>query len=82
MGEVNVASEKIVFRVGELYSNAEIQDALEVGNAGGVRVKLGDDKSVRRVVVTTTKAKSRIQSENPYHDRIEGDILTYTGAGK
>jgi hypothetical protein len=23
-----------------------------------------------------------VKDENPYHDRLEGDILTYTAAGK
>jgi len=73
---------KVVFRVGGLYSNIEIQNALEVGNAGGVRVRLDDSKSVRRVVLTTTSHASRLLSENPYRDRIEGDTLTYTGAGR
>lgn len=70
-----MSTAKATFRIGELYSNVEIQNALEVGNAGGVRVRLDASKSVRRVVVTTTSHSSKSLSENPYRDRIEGDVL-------
>jgi hypothetical protein len=78
----NLSSMPATFKVGELYSNAEIQNTLSVGNAGGVRVRLDDQKIVKRLVVTTSRLTTQAQSENPYRDRIEGDILTYTGAGR
>jgi HJR/Mrr/RecB family endonuclease len=53
-----------------------------VGNAGGVRLLTADDDSVRRAVILTSVPTARQLSENPYHDRIEGDILVYTGAGR
>ncbi|MBI3835030.1 MAG: restriction endonuclease [Planctomycetes bacterium] len=71
-----------MFRIGELYSSEEIQHSLGVGNAGGVRLCIGDDDSVRRTVIMTSVPTARQAKENPYHDRIEGDTLVYTGAGR
>lgn len=68
--------------VGELYSNAEIQSELNVGNAGGIRVRLTDDNKPRRMVLLTSKSDARLVSENPYCDRIENDFLVYTGGGR
>lgn len=53
-----------------------------VGNAGGVRVSLDAAGSVRRAVVLTSVPSAKTVRENPYHDRIEGDVLVYTGAGR
>jgi hypothetical protein len=69
------------FRVGESHSNDELYKALGVGNAGGVRVSVGDDGGTKRLVVMTSVPNARQARENPYHDCIEGDILVYTGAG-
>jgi hypothetical protein len=69
------------FHVGSLYSSEDIQTALKVGNAGGIRVSLAEDGSARRTVILTSAPTARQLSENPYHDRIENDILVYTGAG-
>lgn len=71
-----------LFKIGELYSVAQIQHALGVGNAGGIRACLGSDDVVRRLVVLTAVPSAKQARENPYHDRIEGDILCYTGAGR
>lgn len=71
-----------VFRVDELYSSENIQRALNVGNAGGVRACSGNKGTIARMVVLTSVASARQVSENPYHDRIEQDILVYTGAGR
>lgn len=71
-----------IFRVGDLYSSEEIQEGLRVGNAGGVRVSAADNRVVSRVVVMTSLLSNRQVKENPYHDRIEGDVLIYTGAGR
>lgn len=69
------------FEVGERYSAEEIQQRLEVGNAGGIRVSLDGKRQVRRVVLLTTTPTAKIERENPYHDRIEGDVLVYAAAG-
>jgi HJR/Mrr/RecB family endonuclease len=70
------------FQVGALYSSDDIQRGLSVGNAGGVRLSVSDDGSVRRAVILTSVPTARQLSENPYHDRIENNILVYTGAGR
>lgn len=69
------------FDVGNLYSAEEIQHQLEVGNAGGIRVSLDSKRHVRRVVLLTAAPTAKIERENPYHDRIEGDVLVYSAAG-
>lgn len=70
------------FCVDELYSSDEIQQLLKVGNAGGVRVCLNPEGVVARAVVMTSLLDTKQAKENPYHDRIEGDVLVYTGAGR
>lgn len=71
-----------VFRVGEAYTHEEVYRGLKVGNAGGIRPCLGDDGEIRRLVVMTSEPSARIVRENPYHDRVEGDILVYTATGR
>jgi hypothetical protein len=68
--------------VGQLYSNEQIFRSLGVGNAGGVRVKLADDGSLLRAALFTSIPTSRQVLENPYVDRLEGDVLVYTGTGR
>src|SRR5260370_31304487 len=67
--------------VGHLYSNEEIFETLAVSNAGGIRVSV-ESKAVRRAVVMTSLEGLHGAGENPYHDRLEGDILIYTAAGR
>jgi hypothetical protein len=67
--------------VGHLYSNEEIFRSLKVGNAGGIRLSLAD-KAVLRAVIMTSEQNFHGARENPYHDRLEGGVLTYTAAGK
>ena len=67
--------------VGQLYANGDIFAALKVGNAGGIRLAI-QDKAVTRVVIMSSVQDFHATSENPYHDRIEGGVLTYTAAGK
>jgi len=70
------------FAVGGCYSSADIQTSLNVGNAGGVRLCLQPDGTVGRLVVMTSVPGIKQAKENPYHDRMEGSVLVYTGAGR
>jgi HJR/Mrr/RecB family endonuclease len=71
------------FRVGEFYTNDQIRFSLEVENLGGIRPALNAQGNVRHVAVLTAAEDSgKMVSENPYCDRIEGDILTYTAQGR
>jgi HJR/Mrr/RecB family endonuclease len=69
------------FVVGEVYSNEEIFSSLKVSNAGGIRVALKEG-IVQRAVVMTSVLGAHSMGENPYHDRLEGGVLTFTAAGK
>jgi len=80
--ETKVSAYPTAFRVGEHYSNDGVHRALGVGNAGGVRSSVGADGETKRLVVMTSVPSARQARENPYHDRIEGDVLVYTGAGR
>jgi hypothetical protein len=71
-----------MLQVGVLYSSDEIQTLLGVGNAGGIRVSVGDGGNVTRAALLTSVPTARQLSENPYHDRVEGDTLVYTGTGR
>lgn len=75
-------SGKLGFQVGDMYSNHEISSQLGVGNAGGIRLSVGNDATIRRIVLLTSAPEARIARENPYHDRVEGDVLIYTGTGR
>jgi hypothetical protein len=67
--------------VGQLYSNEEIFSSLKVSNAGGIRVSLQDNVVVRAVIMTSVQGVHSA-GENPYHDRLEAGVLTYTAAGR
>jgi HJR/Mrr/RecB family endonuclease len=69
------------FVVDSLYSNEEISKSLKVANAGGVRVST-ENGIVSRIVLMTSSSELKNEKENPYHDRIEKDILIYTAAGQ
>jgi HJR/Mrr/RecB family endonuclease len=71
------------FTVGETYTNDQIRFALDVENLGGIRPALDANRNVRHVAVLTVSDESgRLRTENPYQDRIEGDVLTYTAQGR
>jgi HJR/Mrr/RecB family endonuclease len=71
------------FTVGELYSNDQIRFTLDLENLGGIRPALDSGGNVRHVaILTTAEESSKLVAENPYRDRIEGDILTYTAQGR
>jgi hypothetical protein len=67
--------------VGELYSNEEIFKSLKVSNAGGIRLSL-QAGTVARAAIMTSLPGLHVVGENPYHDRLEDGVLTYTAAGK
>jgi hypothetical protein len=67
--------------VGQLYSNEEIFRSLGLANAGGIRISSQGGAVVRAVIMTSQQSLHR-RGENPYHDRLEGSVLTYTAAGK
>lgn len=69
-----------ILKVGEYYSNDQIKYALEVANLGGIRPKI-KDKELNFIVLITSIQQNKDTIRNPYADKIEGDILTYTGAG-
>jgi hypothetical protein len=67
--------------LGHLYSNEDIFRSLKVSNAGGIRLSLQDHAVLRTVIMTSVQC-FHSATENPYHDRLEEGILTYTAAGK
>lgn len=66
---------------GNYYTNDQIHYALEVGNLGGIRPKLNDNNNLDFIVLITSTEENRRKLQNPYADRIEGNVLTYTGSG-
>lgn len=70
-----------IFEIGRHYSNDQIHYALEVANLGGIRPKLTSQNQLDFIVLITSVEENKKAMRNPYADRIEGDILTYTGAG-
>jgi hypothetical protein len=52
-----------------------------VSNAGGIRVSIQGNLVVRAVVMTSVQGVHSA-GENPYHDRLEAGVLTYTAAGR
>lgn len=67
--------------VGQCYANDQIHYALEVANLGGIRPKLNSKKELDFIVLITSSEENKKSGRNPYADRIEGNVLTYTGAG-
>ena len=71
------------FKVGAFYSNDQIRFSLQVENLGGVRPALDEDKKLRHIaIMTATEENRQSKTDNPYHDRIEGNILVYTATGR
>ena len=71
------------FRVGENYTNDQIRFSLDLENIGGIRPALDSQKRVRHVaIITAAEESAKLRAENPYKDRIEGDILVYTAQGR
>ena len=71
------------FQVGEHYTNDQIRFSLDLENLGGIRPSLDARGNLRHLALLTADADSgKLQIENPYCDRIEGDVLVYTAQGK
>lgn len=71
------------FAVGETYTNDQIRFSLDLENLGGIRPALDQSRNLRHVaVMSAAEDCERLRSENPYRDRIEGDILIYTAQGR
>ncbi len=71
------------FRVGENYTNDQIRLSLNLENIGGIRPSLDSQKNVRHVaIITAAEESGKLRTENPYRDRIEGDVLVYTAQGR
>ncbi len=71
------------FQVGENYTNDQIRFSLDLENIGGIRPALDAQKNVRHVaIITAAEESGKLRAENPYRDRIEGDILVYTAQGR
>lgn len=71
------------FVVGRKYTNDQIRFALNVANLKGIRPSLDDTGALRRVAIMSALPEARAKlNENPYSDRIEGDTLVFTAAGR
>jgi len=71
------------FHAGEVYTNDQIRFALGLENLGGIRPSVDARKNLRHLAIMTVAEESpRSLVENPYHDRIEGDVLIYTAQGR
>lgn len=71
------------FTVGETYTNDQIRFSLNVENLGGIRPALDGQKNVRHIaILTAEKDSGKLFSDNPYKDRVEGDVLVYTAQGR
>jgi len=71
------------FVVGQQYTNDQISISLRVENLGGIRPSVDATKKIRHIAIVTKLAGSgQNLLENPYQDRIEENILVFTGQGK
>jgi HJR/Mrr/RecB family endonuclease len=71
------------FVVGQKYTNDQIRYSLNLENLGGIRPSVGKRAQLQHLAVMTALETARKRKqENPYEDRIEGDVLLYTASGK
>jgi HJR/Mrr/RecB family endonuclease len=76
-------NELTFFTVGETYTNDQIRFALDLENLGGIRPSLDSNRRIRHVaIITAAEDSGRLPTENPYQDRIEGNVLIYTAQGR
>lgn len=71
------------FVVGQHYTNDQISISLQVENLGGIRPSLDVNKRLKHIAIIT-KLEGGVKNifENPYQDRIEEEILIFTGQGR
>src|SRR6266851_2115570 len=71
------------FVVGEKYTNDQIRFALDLENLGGIRPAVDGSKNLRHLaIITASQVYEKNIAENPYNDRVENGILTYTAQGR
>jgi HJR/Mrr/RecB family endonuclease len=71
------------FTVGQLYTHDAMRCALSIGNLGGIRPSIDSQGRLRHLALITSDLDcERSISRNPYADRIEGDVLTFTASGR
>lgn len=71
------------FVVGQQYTNDQISLSLQVENLGGIRPALDEKKKLKHIaIITKLENNPKNILENPYRDRIEENILIFTGQGK
>lgn len=71
------------FVVGQSYTNDQIRYSLNLENLGGIRPSIKKGVGMQHLaLMTTLDTANKRKLENPYDDRIEGDILLYTASGK
>jgi len=68
-------NEVTAFEVGHSTQTTKFAFLFKLKTLAGIRPALDGQGNVRHVaVLTTADAAGKVISENPYHDRIEGDI--------
>ncbi|MEM3090573.1 MAG: hypothetical protein QXW17_02290, partial [Candidatus Bathyarchaeia archaeon] len=73
----------ILLRCGDILSNHEILKIFDVCAQRGIRYNGNLQKGIRHVVLITVLHKTPEESlRNPYYDRLEGNVLLYTGEGR
>ncbi|MGC8999235.1 MAG: YDG/SRA domain-containing protein [Candidatus Bathyarchaeia archaeon] len=73
----------MLLKCGDVLSNLEISRIFGVCAQRGMRYNGSLNEGIRHVVLITVLHKTPEESlRNPYNDRLEGDILLYTGEGR
>lgn len=73
----------MLLKCGDTLSNREISRIFGVCAQRGVRYSGSLQKGIKHVVLITVLHKTPEESlRNPYNDRVEDDILLYTGEGR
>jgi 5-methylcytosine-specific restriction protein A len=73
----------MLLKYGDILSNREISRIFGVCTRRGIRYSGSLNDGIRHVVLITVLHKTPEESlRNPYSDRLEGDILLYTGEGR
>jgi restriction endonuclease len=71
------------FAVGQVYTHDIMRSALNVGNLGGIRPSVDAQGRLKHIaIITSDEDCARSISRNPYADRIEENVLTFTAAGR